>query len=66
MLYLKLMEVFMPTRRAKKLLTSLQKDIKAIRQRKPTDAQIEELNKVLEKRDPKDLRQIARTPEVQN
>ncbi len=49
----------------KKSLTTLWADIKAIRQRKPTDAQIEELNKVLNGDEPKDKKRSARQPEAE-
>ena len=66
MLYWSQIEVFMSEQKKKKSLASLHKDIKAIRQRKPTDAQIEELNKVLDKENQKDKRRIARSPEVES
>jgi hypothetical protein len=56
----------MSEQKKKKSLASLHKDIKAIRQRKPTDAQIDELKKVLDKENQKDKRRIARSPEVES
>lgn len=66
MLYWSPIEVFMTEQKKKKSLATLYKDIKAIRQRRPTDVQIEELNKVLDKENKKDKRKIARSPEVES
>lgn len=50
----------------KKPLASLYEEIKAIRQRRPSNAQIEELNNVLDKKNKKDNRQTARKHEVES
>lgn len=55
----------MSEQKKKKSLTTLWADIKAIRLRKPTDAQIEELNKVLNGEEPKDKKRSARHPEAE-
>jgi hypothetical protein len=66
MLYLKDKEVVMSELKKKKSLATLHGDIKAIRQHKPSQAQIEELNKVLEKEVQNDKRRIARSLELQS
>jgi hypothetical protein len=54
-----------PKPQKKKSLTTLWADIKAIRDRRPTDAQIEELNRVLNGDAPKDKKRSAHEPEAE-
>ena len=49
----------------KKSLSTLHQRIKAIRQRRPSDAKVEEMNMVIEQGEEKGKQRIARSPEVE-
>lgn len=55
----------MSEQKKKKSLSTLHQRIKEIRQRRPSDEKIEELNKVIEQGVEKDKKRIARPPEVE-
>lgn len=55
----------MSEQKKKNPLSTLHQRIKEIRQRRPSDEKIEELNKVLNGEEPKTKKQIARPPEAE-